>query len=78
MPEFNFGCSASDLGYYYDEANTLLIGMVPNIDELKYFGYVKKPALTLHNVLAIRNGELPLHCGCTRYAVRFNQQDKIF
>ncbi|MDQ1362435.1 MAG: hypothetical protein QG652_295 [Pseudomonadota bacterium] len=68
----------NDLGYYYDEANNLLIGMVPNIDELKYFGYVKKPVLTLHNVLAIFNGELPLHCGCTRYAVGFNQDDKPY
>jgi hypothetical protein len=45
---------------------------VPNIDELKYFGYAKKPILTLHNVLAILNGDLPLHCGCTRYVVRFD------
>ncbi len=61
-----------DLGYYHDEDNKLLIGVVPNIDELKYFGYAKKPILTLHNVLAILNGDLPLHCGCTRYVVRFD------
>ncbi|MCW9048342.1 MAG: hypothetical protein OQK46_09725 [Gammaproteobacteria bacterium] len=61
-----------DLGYYYDQDSELLIGLVPNIDELKYFGYAKKPLLTLHNVLAILNGELPLHCGCTRYVVRFD------
>ncbi len=41
---------------------------------MKYFGYSKKPILTLHNVLAIRKGDLPLHCGCTRYIVRFNEQ----
>ena len=78
---FFFGdpnATAKDLGYYYDEENKLLIGMVPNIDELKYFGYIKKPVLTLHNVLAILNGELPLHCGCTRYAVGFNQNDKPY
>jgi len=61
-----------DLGYYYDQDSELLIGLVPNIDELKYFGYAKKPILTLHNVLAILNGDLPLHCGCTRYVVRFD------
>lgn len=78
---FFFGdpnATATDLGYFYDEENKLLIGMVPNIDELKYFGYVKKPVLTLHNVLAILNGELPLHCGCTRYAVGFNKDDKPY
>jgi len=62
-----------DLGYFYDEDSQLLIGLVPNIDELKYFGYAKKPILTLHNVLAILNGDMPLHCGCTRYVVRFDK-----
>ncbi|HKJ76883.1 MAG TPA: hypothetical protein VKA64_06730, partial [Gammaproteobacteria bacterium] len=60
------------LGYYWDRQNQLLVGMVPNRDELKYFGYAKKPILTLHNVLAIREGDLPLHCGCTRYVLRFD------
>lgn len=63
----------ADLGYYWDKKNQILIGMVPNRDELKYFGYAKKPVLTLHNVLAIRNGEIPMHCGCTRYVMRFSE-----
>ncbi len=61
-----------DLGYWWDAANEVLVGLVPNRDALKYFGYCKKPILTLHNVLAIRKGEIPLHCGCTRYLVRFD------
>lgn len=64
-----------DLGYYYDKENKLLVGLVPNIDELKYFGYCKKPILTLHNVLTILDGDLPLHCGCTRYVVRFDKDE---
>ena len=78
---FFFGdpnASEKDLGYYMDQKNNLLIGLVPNIDELKYFGYAKKPILTLHNVLAIQNGDLPLHCGCTRYVVRFNEDDEPY
>ena len=67
-----------DLGYFYDRENRLLIGVVPNIDELKYFGYAKKPILTLHNVLAILDGDLPLHCGCTRYVVRFNENNEPY
>ena len=62
-----------DLGYYWDEKNQILIGLVPNRDELKYFGYAKKPVLTLHNVLAIRSGHIPMHCGCTRYIMRFDK-----
>jgi hypothetical protein len=63
-----------DLGYHWDEKNQILVGLVPNMDELKYFGYAKKPVLTLHNVLAIRNGQIPLHCGCTRYVVGFDEE----
>ncbi len=68
----------SDLGFYIDEKNDLIVGMVPNFDELKYFGYAKKPILTLHNVLAIRSGEVPLHCGCTRYVLRFNPEGEPY
>lgn len=74
---FIFGCPNSDmndLGYYHDKKNNLLVGLIPNIDECKYFGYGKKPILTLHNVLCILNGDLPLHCGATRYVVRFDEK----
>jgi Hypothetical protein CPE1656 len=64
-----------DLGYFWDKDNDILVGLVPDRDELKYFGYCKKPVLTLHNVLAIRKGEIPLHCGCTRYLVRFDGEE---
>ncbi len=67
-----------DLGYYWDDKNKILIGLVPSIDELKYFGYAKKPLLTLHNVLAIQNGEMPLHCGCTRYIVGFDENNSPY
>ena len=46
--------------------------MVPNFPEYGYFGYCKKPILTLHNVLAIREGDFPLHCGCNRYEISFD------
>ncbi len=76
-PNASFGPQGSpenQLGYYYDRDNDLLVGMVPNRDELKYFGYCKKPVLTLHNVLAIRDGDLPLHCGATRYVLHFDKE----
>ena len=74
---FIFGCphsSMDDLGYFHDTENNLLVGLIPNIDDCKYFGYGKKPILTLHNVLCILNDHLPLHCGCTRYIVRFDSK----
>ncbi len=74
---FIFGCphsSMDDLGYHFDEKNNLLVGLIPNLDDCKYFGYGKKPILTLHNVLCILNNHLPLHCGCTRYLVKFDDK----
>jgi hypothetical protein len=74
---FIFGCPNSDmkdLGYFHDKANNMLVGLIPNLDDCKYFGYGKKPILTLHNVLCILNGDLPLHCGATRYVVRFDEK----
>ena len=67
------GATKEDLGFYNDKENDLLIGMVPDLPEYGYFGYCKKPILTLHNVLAILKGDFPLHCGCNRYVVGFDK-----
>jgi hypothetical protein len=67
------GASKDDLGFFHDRENDLLIGMVPDFPEYGYFGYCKKPILTLHNVLAILKGDFPLHCGCNRYLVGFDK-----
>lgn len=74
---FILGCPNSgmdDLGYYHDKKNNLLVGVIPGLDDCQYFGYGKKPMLTLHNVLCILKGNLPLHCGATRYVVRFDEK----
>ena len=74
---FVLGCPNSDmkdLGYYHDKENDILVGLIPGLDECQYFGYGKKPMLTLHNVLCILKGDLPLHCGATRYVVRFDEK----
>ncbi len=74
---FILGCPNSnmdDLGYFHDKDNDLLVGLIPGLDDCQYFGYGKKPMLTLHNVLCILKGDLPLHCGATRYVVRFDEK----
>ena len=67
------GTKKEDLGFYRDKENNILIGMVPKLPEYGYFGYCKKPILTLHNVLSIVEGDFPLHCGCNRYVVGFDK-----
>ena len=74
---FFFGypeASEKDLGFYHDKENDLLIGVVPDMPKYGYFGYCKKPILTIHNVLAILKGDFPLHCGCNRYVVGFDKK----
>jgi len=34
-----------DLGYFWDKDNDILVGLVPDRDELKYFGYCKKTSV---------------------------------
>ncbi|MEW5895651.1 MAG: phosphoenolpyruvate carboxykinase [Candidatus Omnitrophota bacterium] len=47
--------------FYEDEKNDLLVATVPNDDEFGYFGYLKKMALTLHNICMMKLGALPFH-----------------
>lgn len=65
-------------GFYRDEANDLLVGAVPGRDIYQYFGYVKKPLLTLHNCLCLEKGEMPLHCGAMHYRVEFDPEGRPY
>jgi len=47
--------------YYDDQANEMLIGVVPGSDFFGYFGYLKKLILTLHNIRMMKIGRLPFH-----------------
>jgi hypothetical protein len=52
---------AQETFYYEDHERNLTVGFVSGIEEHDYFGYMKKTALTLHNVIMINRGMLPLH-----------------
>jgi len=39
----------------------LYIGIIPALDENDYFGYMKKTTLTIHNLIRIDQGKLPVH-----------------
>ena len=47
--------------FYDDEENNLLIAALPARDEMGYFGYIKKMILTLHNIIMMKRGRLPVH-----------------
>lgn len=47
--------------FYDDEKNDIMFGYVSYGDAIDYFGYMKKMTLTLHNLLMIKKGYLPIH-----------------
>ena len=52
--------------FFDDTAHGLLVGALPLEDRFAYFGYLKKMALTLHNVAAMKRGLMPYHGAYTR------------
>jgi energy-coupling factor transporter ATP-binding protein EcfA2 len=50
------------VGYFEDTQNKLVVGAVSyKLPEVDYFGYFKKTALTVHNIIMIEKGNLPIH-----------------
>jgi hypothetical protein len=47
--------------FYDDLKNDLLVASIPFRDEYAYFGYLKKMALTLHNIIMLKRGRMPYH-----------------
>ncbi|HEY9078368.1 MAG TPA: hypothetical protein VIO61_17665 [Anaerolineaceae bacterium] len=53
--------STSQTIFFDDEENDVLIAAIPDKKEFGYFGYLKKMALTLHNICMMKKGKLPFH-----------------
>ena len=47
--------------FYDDKENEIMLGYITHSDEIDYFGYMKKMTLTLHNLVMIKRGYLPIH-----------------
>lgn len=47
--------------FYDDKKNNIMLGYVNHSRDIDYFGYMKKMTLTLHNLIMIKQGYLPIH-----------------
>jgi hypothetical protein len=47
--------------FYDDTKNNIMLGYISYGEEIDYFGYMKKMTLTLHNLIMIKRGNLPIH-----------------
>ncbi len=61
-----FGIPRESMGghetaFYIDETEDIVVGAVAQSEDVDYFGYCKKPMLTLHNIAMMRRGRLPVH-----------------
>ncbi|QRG87382.1 hypothetical protein [Bulleidia sp. zg-1006] len=50
-----------DTTFYHDQENDIWVGKCSNDLVIDYFGYTKKSMLTLHNLVMITRGSLPIH-----------------
>lgn len=70
-----FGLPADKMGvqqtvFYIDEENDIVVGAIGKSEDVDYFGYCKKMTLTVHNVIMMRRGRLPLHGAMTHLRLR--------
>lgn len=60
-----FGCKDNEKEsktiFYDDVKNEIMLGYVSYNEAIDYFGYMKKMTLTLHNLIMIKRGNLPIH-----------------
>ncbi|MDF2673122.1 MAG: phosphoenolpyruvate carboxykinase [Clostridiales bacterium] len=60
-----FGCKDNEEEtrtiFYDDTKNDIMLGYVSHSEAIDYFGYMKKMTLTLHNLIMIKRGNLPVH-----------------
>ncbi len=71
------GLGTSQTVFYEDEKTGMLVGAVPNNDEFGYFGYLKKMALTLHNIRMMRLGKLPFHGALVKVLLKSQREAVI-
>jgi energy-coupling factor transporter ATP-binding protein EcfA2 len=63
--------------FYHDKKNSIIIGYIVNLKEVDYFGYMKKMLLTLHNLLMIDRGLIPIHGAMVSIRLKSKAQANI-
>ncbi|MBS3136687.1 phosphoenolpyruvate carboxykinase [Candidatus Woesearchaeota archaeon] len=59
-----------ELPTVFFEDNDMMIGAVPGSDEYGYFGYIKKMMLTLHNIIMMKRGRMPVHGAMVKISLK--------
>ncbi len=63
--------------FYDDVENNIMLGYVSHSDAIDYFGYMKKMSLTLHNLIMIKQGFLPVHGAMVNVMLKSGKQANV-
>jgi hypothetical protein len=77
-----FGVDPASLGeettvFHEDREAGVVVGAIAHTEDVDYFGYFKKMALTLHNVIMIGRGRLPIHGAMALIEMRTGQTANV-
>jgi hypothetical protein len=77
-----FGIEPEQLGreqtvFHIDEENDIAVAAINKGAERDYFGYFKKMMLTMHNMIMMRRGRLPVHGAMTHLRLREGPEQSI-
>ena len=63
--------------FYDDEKNNIMLGYANYSEEIDYFGYMKKMILTLHNIVMIKRGYMPIHGAMVNVVLKNGKEANI-
>lgn len=63
--------------FYDDEKNNIMLGYANYSEEIDYFGYMKKMILTLHNIIMIKRGYMPIHGAMVNVVLKNEKEANI-
>ncbi len=63
--------------FYDDKENDIMLGYINYNEAIDYFGYMKKMTLTLHNLIMIKRGYLPIHGAMVNIVTKNNKTANV-
>lgn len=63
--------------FYDDDKSGIMLGYVNHTIDVDYFGYMKKMVLTLHNLIMIKKGNLPIHGAMVNIVLKNGKQANV-
>lgn len=63
--------------FYHDKKADIMLGYASYSEDIDYFGYMKKMCLTLHNLIQINRGNLPIHGAMVNITLKSGKSSNV-